>query len=268
MTQLHEATMKASELAAARNRESGLLVVGHGTREPRGIDEFWVTCQAIADADPALAIEGAFLEFAEPTIDRGVNALAARGVSRIVVMPLMLFAAAHAKRDIPDAVMSAARKHPQLNVSFAKHLSCHPSIVALSRQRFAEALGGVAPGSVDETVLVLVGRGSNDVEATAEMHQFARIRAGQRDAALVEVAFVSMASPSLTEALSRAGDSGVRRIVVQPHLLFGGVLIDRVAETVRDFAARYPCADWRVAGQLGPSELIVQTVRDRAPAVF
>jgi sirohydrochlorin cobaltochelatase len=106
------------------------------------------------------------------------------------------------------------------------------------------------------------------MEATAEMHQFALLRASQYDASRVETAFLSMASPSLPEVLTRIAESGARHIVVQPHLLFGGLLIDRVAETVRYFASRYSHAQWRVAGQLGPSELIVQAATDRALAAF
>jgi sirohydrochlorin cobaltochelatase len=257
----------ASAGSTGSNRErQGLLVIGHGTREPGGIEEFHCTCRAIAAGAPSLAVEGAFLEFAEPTIDQGVARLVARGASRMIVMPLLLFAAGHAKRDIPAAVAAAASKRGGVTVQQVGHLGCHPSIVLLSRQRFSEAIGGTSPVSPAETALVLVGRGSHDAEASEEMHAFALLRAAQRDVASVEVGFLSMAVPSLEEALAVAAETGPRRIVVQPHLLFAGSLIARARDTVTQFAMRYPNIEWLSAGQLGPSELVVRAVLERAQA--
>ncbi|MEE3220587.1 MAG: CbiX/SirB N-terminal domain-containing protein, partial [Planctomycetota bacterium] len=85
-------------LSAAPN--SGLLLVGHGTRSSRGRDELLTTANAVGSR-MEIVVEPAFLELTEPTIDDAVTRLADRGVRRMTVMPLLLFAAGHAKRDIP-----------------------------------------------------------------------------------------------------------------------------------------------------------------------
>jgi sirohydrochlorin cobaltochelatase len=244
----------------------GVLLVGHGTRDHEGVDEFWITCRAVAAAGETL-VEGAFLEFAAPSIEDGFAALARRGAERVVVMPLLLFAAGHAQHDIPAAVAAAAGKHPGLIVSQAPHLGCHPSLLALSRQRFAESLAGAADATAQQTALVLVGRGSHDAGASAEMHAFARLRAEQRDVASVHVAFLSMAAPSLGDVLEQVARLETRRVVVQPHLLFGGLLAQRVSASLANIAARYPDVQWLVTRHLGPSELMVRAVLDRVSAI-
>ena len=58
----------------------GLLVVGHGTRDPQGIDEFIQTVRWIAERCHPEPVEPCFLELAAPTIHEGVDALVRRGV--------------------------------------------------------------------------------------------------------------------------------------------------------------------------------------------
>jgi sirohydrochlorin cobaltochelatase len=251
---------------AAFPRETGLLLVGHGTREAVGVEEFLQTAAQVAELAGATPVEPCFLEFAEPTIAEGFQRLVERSATRIVVVPVLLFAAGHARRDIPLAVAEVSSKFPHVEVTQAAHLGCHANLLELSSLRYQSALIGAEELVGDATTLVLVGRGSHDADATAEMHRFASLRGEtrERQAARVEVGFVAMATPRFTDVLEAAAQAPARRVVIQPHLLFGGVLLDRIAHTAAEFAARYPSQQWLAAPHLGPHPLVAAAILSRA----
>ncbi len=155
----------------------GLLLVGHGTRDPAGQAEFWQLVETIRGQNPDWLVEGSLLELAAPTIATGLASLAQRGARVIRAVPLVLFAAGHARQDIPRALAAAALDHPHVEVEQAPHLGCQDWIVELSEWRFHEAAGDQNLGPPGDTLLLLVGRGSSDAEATREMHEFAQCRA-------------------------------------------------------------------------------------------
>lgn len=241
---------------------TGLLLVGHGSRDTSGVDEFLAAATVIAELAAGTPVEPCFLEFAEPSIPAGFRALADRGVRRVVVVPVLLFAAGHAKRDIPAAVAAAAGAYPQIEVEQCGHLGCHEALVQLSQQRYEEAIAGRQPLVAGSTALILVGRGSRDPEATAEMRQFAALRSCE--ALQARTAYVAMAEPALEAMLNKVAASDVARGVVQPHLLFGGVLVDRIGETVARFAKAHSHIEWITAGHLGPEPLVAAAALARA----
>jgi sirohydrochlorin cobaltochelatase len=250
----------------------GILLVGHGTRSDRGASEFLRLANRVGEITAPLPVEAAFLEMCEPTIGQAVRRLVERGVKRILVSPLLLFAAGHAKRDIPTAVGDALTElgvSDRVTREMTPHLGCHPAILQLSAQRFEEAIEGRDAVPASQTCLVLVGRGSNDDSATAEMHEFARLRKARTPAAETHVAFLAMAQPRLDEVLARVAAGNWRRIVVQPHLLFHGELYDALAAYVVSIATISGETEWIItsylAGKSG-DELVTQAVLARLSA--
>jgi sirohydrochlorin ferrochelatase len=251
--------------------DSGLLLVAHGTRSQFGIEQFlWLTSR-LRDRLPN-PVEPAFLELAKPTIDEAVGKLIERGIQRLVTMPLLLFAAGHAKDDVPSAVHDALRRCGRADIerSQAAHFGCHEALVALSQQRMEEALqqAGSDPRTIDRdsTRHLLVGRGSRDDTATAEMREFARL-CSQKTGLHTEVAFMAMASPLLAEQLRTLPKRGYKQIIVQPHLLFHGDLIESLKNQVAQATADHPTINWLSAAPLadppglaGPATKLLETV--------
>src|SRR5262245_1199599 len=93
-----------------------LLLIGHGSRDAIGTAEFLATAELVRKAVAGTSVEPCFLEFAQPTIAEGFQSLAARGVGRIVAVPVLLFSAGHAKQDIPAALAAVAARFPQIAV--------------------------------------------------------------------------------------------------------------------------------------------------------
>ncbi|MBI1901914.1 MAG: hypothetical protein HYS13_12490 [Planctomycetia bacterium] len=120
------------------------------------------------------------------------------------------------------------------------------------------------------TGILLVGRGSSDESAVAELARFARLRHARHTEIPVEIGFVAKARPSLQEALETVSKRPWRRVVVQPHLLFAGEVLETIRQEVRRSAEKQSSArgreivsrTWRVAEPLGPHELLAEALLD------
>jgi sirohydrochlorin cobaltochelatase len=171
---------------------------------------------------------------------------------------LVLVAAGHAKGDIPAALEREVRRQPGTRYRFGRPLGPHPTLLAVLRDRIAAVM---SDRDRAETAVVLVGRGSTDPDANAEVSKVARLLQETGGFAFVETAFVSLARPNVSEGLRRAVLLGARKIVVAPYFLFDGVLPQRVAIQAREFAA--PGVDVRVAGYLGDCAPLAELAVER-----
>ena len=247
-------------MSASRTRH-GVLLVAHGSRDRQGTGEFLGVADGLARrmTDP---VQPCFLELAEPTIDMGLCQLVDDGVCRVTVLPLVLLAAGHAKLDIPRTVGAAAGKFSPLDVGQASHLGFHEYLLDLSATRYLELTGSHDPIPADQTLLLMVGRGTSDPTALAELRQFVRLRARRTPVGGVKTCFLAMAEPLLERALTEAAGSTFRRVVVQPHLLFHGELLLKLREQVEQIARRYPDKQWLLTAHLGPHPLLLDAMVD------
>jgi sirohydrochlorin cobaltochelatase len=233
-----------------------LLLAAHGTRDPAGVAAFRALAARVAAraAQDGIEVAGGFIELSEPPLRAAVASLASTAPVRIVAVPLMLAAAGHAKGDIPAALAREQTRHSGVTFSYARTLGPHPLLIELLNTRIA-ALGGDPPPAV-----LVVGRGSTDPDANADVVKTARLLWEGRDYPLAETAFVSLARPDVTEGLERCRLLGARRIVVAPYFLFPGVLPDRVAEQAARYAAAHRELDIAVAGVLGDCDELAALV--------
>lgn len=243
--------------------EPALLLVGHGTRDDAGVGEFRDFTDRLGKrlAERDVAVAGGFIELSAPPLADAVAGLVADGHRRFAAVPLMLVAAGHAKGDIPGALAREKQRHPGITVRYGRPLGPHPTLLALLTERLEAALAG-AP-AVDTTVL-LVGRGSTDPDANAEVAKVARLLAETTAAvAGVEYAFISLAEPGVPAGLDRCAALGAERVVVLPYFLFSGVLPDRVAEQATTWAAVHPQTAVSCAGVLGDTDQLADLVIER-----
>jgi len=245
----------------------GVLVVGHGTADSVGAAETRRVAELVGAALPDVSVALGFLEVIGPTIAEALAELAAAGCREVVAAPLLLFDAGHAKRDVPEAIAQPAAALG-ITVVRAGPLGCHPAIVELARRRRAEAREGHEPVAAAETALVMVGRGSSDPTAPAQLAGFTEATlAAESRPGRVLAGFVAAARPSVSEALAQAVEpSGgvIRRIIVQPHLLFRGHVEEQVAAAVAAARAAWPGLEWLTVARLGPDPLVVRAVSERA----
>nr|WP_228720693.1 CbiX/SirB N-terminal domain-containing protein [Nitrogeniibacter mangrovi] len=97
----------------------GIILFGHGARDPEWAGPMQRIAARIAALDPACPVSLAFMEFMRPTLDEAVDDLVARGVRSIRIVPVFLAQGGHLKRDVPLAVGRAAERHPAVGLSLA-----------------------------------------------------------------------------------------------------------------------------------------------------
>ena len=108
---------------------TGIVLFGHGARDPRWADTMTAIAARMAELSPATPVESAFLEFMTPDLATAVDTLVARGASAIVVAPVFLAAGGHVLRDLPDRLAAIAVRHPGLAVRVEPALGSLPAVV-------------------------------------------------------------------------------------------------------------------------------------------
>ena len=111
--------------------------------------------------------------------------------------------------------------------------------------------------------MLLVGAGSADPYANAEVHRAARLLWEGRGYAGVETAFVSLAAPDVASGLDRCRKLGAAKVVVLPYLLFAGILGERVRQQSAGWAAANRDVEVRDAEVLGGAEELAGLVMER-----
>jgi sirohydrochlorin cobaltochelatase len=248
--------------------DCGVVVVGHGTADATGAAETAEVAALVAALLPGVPVELGFLEVIEPSIAVAVNRLAARGCRRLVAAPLLLFAAGHARRDVPEA-LGAAVAAAGVVARQSEPLGLHDAVVELSARRRVEALAGVGPVAAADTVLAVLGRGASDPGALGRLQEFARATlavAGDWRPGRIEYGFAAAARPTLDEALAAAAAAGPRRVVVQPHLLFHGHVEDQVSAAVARAREAWPAIEWVQVSRLGADVAVARALVDRVRA--
>ena len=237
-----------------------LLVVGHGSRDPRGAREFHDFLGLVRRRNPSLMVEGGFIELSQPPISECVDRLAGEGVRQVAAVPLMLLAAGHAKDDIPATLVREKMNHPDMGFRYGRALGIRPELLELVDERVSAV---VAEREKEDTAVLIVGRGSSDPDANSDLAKIARLFYEGRTYPAVESAYVSMTPPDVAAALDRCCKLGARRIVVFSYFLFTGVLEERIRKQAEEFARATPDVDVRYAGYFGPDQRVADLLIER-----
>ena len=211
-----------------------LVALAHGSRDPRSA----ATIKALVDEArrmrPDLRIEQAFLELSRPSFQTTVDRLVKAGHDEIVVVPLLLTEAYHAKVDVPQAVAEAMERHEGLKVRATSVLGLEPAFLEVLDLRMREALADARIRELD--ALVLAAAGSSDALANQSVARLARVW-GARHKLPVTAAFASAAPPATGEAVRAFRAQGKRHIAVASLFLAPGFLPDRAAELALEAGA-------------------------------
>lgn len=115
--------------------------------------------------------------------------------------------------------------------------------------------------------IVLVDHGSKRDEANALLEDVAQLFRGISGAAIVEVAHMELAEPTIAQAIARCVAQGARRIVVHPYFLAPGRhSTTDIPRMVTEAAAQHPGLAYSVTAPLGldprMSEIILARVEE------
>jgi sirohydrochlorin cobaltochelatase len=245
--------------------ESGVMLCGHGSRNQRAVGEFAALAAKVSAALPGIPVEYGYLEFANPVLHAGLDRLRGQGLRHILALPGMLFAAGHAKNDIPSVLNTYAAAHPEVEITYGRELGVDLKLLRAAGDRITEAIAA-APGpelARDATLLLVVGRGASDPDANANVAKVMRLLWEGMGFGWAEIAYSGVTFPLVAPALEHAARLGYARIVVFPYFLFTGVLVNRIYAAVDAAAARYPGITFLKAPYLSDHALVVEAFLDR-----
>lgn len=229
----------------ARPTSPTLLLVGHGSRDPRSAQTLRDLRERVA-ARAGGRVELAFLELSEPLLEDVLAGL--RGEVRIV--PLLLGTAFHATDDLPGRVRESLAGRRDVSVRIGAALGPHPLLDAAVASR-ARAL--VAQGHEG---VVLLGTGSSHESANREVHAVAE-RVQRALDVPVRTGFVTRGA-SLESAVESVRARGAARPAVVPWFLAPGRLLDAGARRASAAGADV------VAPPLADDDRLVDVVLSRA----
>ena len=243
---------------------TGIMVCGHGSRDAGAVAEFEKLAVAIRDRADGTPVEYGFLEFATPIIRDGLGNLVGQGVNDILAVPGMLFAAGHAKNDIPSVLNTWSAGQDGIDIRYGRELAIDLKMLKAAGDRIDEALDAAGRDvPVDETLLVVVGRGASDPDANSNVAKVMRMLWEGFGFGWGETAYSGVTFPLVEPGLEHAAKLGYRRIVVFPYFLFTGVLVRRIYDYTEAVAARYPDIEFVKAPYLNDHPMVIETFMDR-----
>ena len=247
----------------------GVMLCGHGSRDVDAVREFQALAHHLEHRLPHYVVESGFLEFATPIIKTGLDALKDKGVARILAVPGMLFAAGHVKNDLPWEINSFASENPQLEVNYGRELAVDTKLLKAAAARIEEAEAkAVAAIDRKDTLLLVVGRGTNDPDANSNIAKVARMLWEGMGFGWAEIAFSGVAYPLVDQALERCVKLGYQRVVVFPYFLFTGILVKRIHEWTDAAAKANPGIEFLKAPYLNDHPLVIDSFVERVEEIL
>ena len=244
------------------------MVCGHGSRDTGAVEEFQAVAQGLKERLPQYETDWGFLEFATPVIRTGLDALRAKGIRKVLAVPGMLFAAGHAKNDIPSVLNAYQTQNPELEISYARELGIDLKLIRAAGERVEDALQNAGDGvSREDTLLVVVGRGASDPDANSNVAKVTRMLWEGLGLGWAETAYSGVTFPLVEPGLEHATRLGYKRIVVFPYFLFTGILVQRIYHYTDIVAAKHPEIEFIKASYLNDHPLVLDAFAERVEEI-
>ena len=254
----------------------GVLVCGHGSRNRLAVAEFASLAEQLRQRLAPVPVAHGYLEFARPILRDGLEDLRRQGVRHVLAVPAMLFAAGHAKNDIPS-VLNTWAAETGIRVDYGRELGVDLQMIQAAGARIRSCLekadaaavaAGLAAVPADQTLLVVVGRGSSDPDANSNVAKVTRMLVEGFGFGWGETVYSGVTFPLVEPGLRQVVRLGYRRVVVFPYFLFSGVLVSRIREHTQRVAADHPGVDFLEAGYLGDHPLVLDTFAERVEQIL
>ncbi len=119
---------------------TGVILLAHGSRDPKWRAPFQ---QIVANCAATVGVDGvrlAYMEIADPTLADAVAELAAAGHTRIRVLPLFMSAGGHVAKDIPKQLDVQRAAHPSIDFEQLPPIGQHQVFYDLIEQLAKQAV--------------------------------------------------------------------------------------------------------------------------------
>ena len=249
------------------NKEVGIFICGHGSRNKLAVNEFKFLVRCIQERFPTVKVEYGFLEFSKPSLADGLEKLKQYSIKKVIAIPAMLFAAGHVKNDIPTVLTSFA-KNNNMEISYGRELGINNLMISAACERVKEVFKNNANITPSESVLVVVGRGSSDPDANANVAKITRMIVEGLGMGWGETVFSGVTFPLVEPGLNHIVKLGYKNIILFPYFLFTGVLVSRIRRQRDNVAIKNPNIAFFDAKYLSSHHHVIDTFVERIDEIF
>lgn len=242
--------------------KKALLLIGHGSKSPQGIEDYWGLAKMLQRKRPELNIGFGFLELAEPSVQKAIDNLASQGVTEIVAVPLVLLGASHLKIDGPQLLEQARKKYPEIDFRYSNAIGISSSIISLALSKIKSSINN-RNWDPKEVSIALIGRGSSDPDSNSDLYKIGRLLQEKENFYLVEPGFISLSTPFVPDLLNKLCLLGTKQILITPYFLFRGILVDRIKDQYQRWNQDFPEVEIEMTSTLGPDDLLVDIILER-----
>ncbi|MGW1000719.1 sirohydrochlorin chelatase [Streptomyces sp. NPDC002520] len=226
-----------------------LVLVAHGSRDPRALTTVRALMDRVRQLRPALPLHLGHIELNEPLLPDTLAALASRGDTPAVLVPLLLGRGHHVKHDIPE--MAAASP---VRARVAAPLGPHPLLVDTLHARLTEAGW---PTTMDDTArrstaVVLAAAGSRDPDSAIDTRRTARLLAARLNVPVIP-AYASAATPTIPTALRALAARGRHQVAIASYFTAPGRFATQCADL----------APWLASAPLGAHDSMARLILQR-----
>tara|TARA_Y100001968_G_scaffold211542_1_gene194702 strand:- start:621 stop:1679 length:1059 start_codon:yes stop_codon:yes gene_type:complete len=240
----------------------GIVLCGHGSRDPQAVKEFINVVDKIKSRMPDVPVAFGFLEFNRPIISEALDQLMNLGVERVIALPAMLFAAGHTKNDIP-AVLNKYSFENGLPIQYARELGLNSLMIGAAGARLKEVIDSNPIFPISETLLVVAGRGSSDPDANSNVSKITRMLVEGFGFGWGETVFSGVTFPLVEPGLRHVLKLGFKRVILLPYFLFSGVLVSRVRDHSLMVSNDNPDVQFLNASYLSDQDYVIETFMER-----
>lgn len=217
-----------------RPEPPALVVVAHGSRDPRALSTVRALLDKVRALRPGLPVHLGHIELNEPLLP---DTLAALGTREAILVPLLLSRGYHVKRDIPEMAAEA-----DVHARVAPALGPHPLLVEALYARLVEAgwRNRMDEPTRRASAVVLAAAGSRDPDSKVDTARTAHLLANRLGVPVIP-AYATTATPTVQEAITVLAARGRTRVAVASYFTAPGRFATECAET----------APWIAAAPLG-----------------
>lgn len=233
-----------------------VLYVSHGTRVKAGVSQAETFIKSCMKRIPASIQEICYLELVEPDIAAGIIRCVEKGATEIIIQPVLLLSAGHVKMDIPEEVERTAKRYPDVRFIYSQPFGCHPKIIDILSERIHEKADPV----LGQSAILLVGRGSSDPDIQDAFRDISDALS-KNESMPVQICFLAACKPSFKEGLEFMKTSEFSQVFVVPYLMFTGLLMKEMEETVKPLTNREQT--FILCESLGQHENLIQVLAER-----
>jgi sirohydrochlorin ferrochelatase len=234
-----------------------VVLVAHGSADPRAAATTRALARAVAAAPPGRQVRPAYLDHAGPRPGPVLAELARTGHSAATVVPLLLTSAYHDRVDLPAVLAEARAGGLRMRVTVTGVLG--PAGPVVPAPLLAALCRRLAESRTCYDAVVLAAAGTRDPAARATVAAAAAALGGALGVPC-RAGYASAAAPTVAAAVESLRADGGRRVAAAAYFLAPGRLYQAAADSAREAGAV------AVAGPLGAAPELAHLVLARIDA--